>query len=112
MNIINAGQKLGDVTVGLLTDEAIATKKRLPFMDFQQRFEVVSNIKGVDTVIPQNTPDYRPNLRKLKPDFVVHGDDWSIDAKQQVIDTISEWDGKLIELKYTEGSQVLCCMKN
>lgn len=103
LNIIKEGQKRGDVIVGLLTDEAIASKKRLPFMDYEQRFEVVSNIKGVDKVVPQDTPDYRPNLRKLKPDFVVHGDDWRKEAKQQVVDTISKWGGKLIELKYTEG---------
>ncbi len=103
LNIIKEGQKRGDVIVGLLTDEAIASKKRLPFMDYEQRFEVVSNIKGVDKVVPQDTPDYRPNLRKLKPDFVVHGDDWRKEAKQQVVDTISKWGGKLVELKYTEG---------
>jgi phosphoenolpyruvate mutase len=103
LNIIKKGQKLGEVTVGLLTDEAVASKKRLPFMNYEQRFEVVSNIKGVDKVIPQNTSDYRPNLRKLKPDFVVHGDDWRKEARQQVLDTISEWDGKLVEVKYTDG---------
>jgi phosphoenolpyruvate mutase len=103
LNIIKEGQKLGEVTVGLLTDEAVASKKRLPFMDYKQRFEVVSNIKGVDKVIPQSTPDYRPNLHKLKPDFVVHGDDWRKESKQQVVDTISEWEGKLVEVKYTEG---------
>lgn len=103
LNIIKEGQKLGEVVIGLLTDEAVASKKRLPFMNYQQRLEVVSNIKGVDKVIPQNTSDYRPNLRKLKPDFVVHGDDWRNEARQQVVDTISEWNGKLIEVKYTEG---------
>jgi phosphoenolpyruvate phosphomutase / 2-hydroxyethylphosphonate cytidylyltransferase len=103
LNIIKEGQKIGSVTVGLLTDEAVASKNRLPFMDYQQRLEVISNIKGVDNVIPQTTPDYRPNLRKLKPDFVVHGNDWRKEAKQQVVDTIAEWGGKLVELEYTEG---------
>src|SRR5690606_14063350 len=103
LNIIKEGQKLGDVTVGLLTDEAVARKKRLPYMSYEQRFAVVSNIKGVGKVIPQNTSDYHPNLRKLKPDFVVHGDDWRTEAKQQVLDTLSEWDGKLVEVGYTEG---------
>lgn len=103
LNIIKEGQKLGSITIGLLTDQAVASKKRLPLMDYGQRFEVVSNIKGVDRVVPQDTPDYRPNLRKLKPDFVVHGDDWRKEAKQQVVDTLSEWGGKLIELHYTDG---------
>lgn len=103
LNIIKEGQKLGEVTIGLLTDEAVASKKRLPYMSYDQRLKVISNIKGVDKVIPQNTSDYRPNLLKLKPDFVVHGDDWRKEAKQQVIDTISKWSGRLVELKYTEG---------
>jgi phosphoenolpyruvate phosphomutase len=103
LNIIKEGQKLGEVTIGLLTDEAVASKKRLPYMNYDQRLEVISNIKGVDKVIPQNTSDYRPNLLMLKPDFVVHGDDWRKEARQQVIDTISKWNGRLVELKYTEG---------
>lgn len=103
LNIIKEGQKLGEVIVGLLTDEAIASKKRLPFMNYQQRFEVISSLKGVDKVVPQTTPDYRPNLLKLKPDYVVHGNDWRKQAKQQVVDTITEWGGKLVELEYTDG---------
>ena len=66
----------GTLTVGLLTDKAIASYKRLPFMTFEQRKEVIQNIKGVDEVIPQETLDYVPNLEKLKPDYVLHGDDW------------------------------------
>ena len=76
MNIIKKATSLGSVTVGLLTDSAISDYKRLPFMSFEQRKEVIENIKGVDNVIPQDTLDYKPNLRRLKPDFVVHGDDW------------------------------------
>lgn len=103
LNIINEGKKRGEVTIGLLTDKAVATKKRVPFMTYEQRFEVVSNIRGVKNVIAQESPDYRPNLEKLRPDFVVHGNDWSVEAKQQVIDTISQWNGQVIELEYTEG---------
>lgn len=108
LNIIKKGRELGDVVVGLLTDQAVASKKRLPHMTYEQRFEVVSNIKGVDRVIPQDTPDYRPNLLKLKPDYVVHGDDWNevglrAKGKQQVTETISAWGGQLVELQYTEG---------
>lgn len=54
----------------------MASYKRLPYLNYEQRAEIVSNIKGVDNVIPQTTLDYVPNLLKLKPDFVVHGDDW------------------------------------
>jgi len=107
MNIIKEASKLGDVMVGLLTDKAIASYKRLPYMTYEQRKDIVENIKGVIEVIPQNTLDYRPNLSKIKPDIVVHGDDWKegVQAKirQQVIDTLSQWDGKLVEIAYTEG---------
>lgn len=103
MNIIARGNELGDVVVGLLTDEAIAQKKRLPFMEYAQRYSVISSIRGVTQVIPQPTPSYVPNLRALKPDYVVHGDDWSAQAKKSVLNTITTWGGELVEVAYTEG---------
>lgn len=107
INILNIAAKYGDVIVGLLTDSAITSYKRLPYMTFEQRKIVISNIRGVKEVISQNSLDYRPNLEKIKPDFVVHGDDWKngIQAKtrKQVADTIAKWGGVLIEPKYTDG---------
>ena len=107
LNIIHEGLKLGEVTIGLLTDEAIAGYKRLPLIAFNERKLIVENLKGVEKVIPQNTLDYVPNLIKLKPDFVVHGDDWKTgvqkEVRQQVIDTLAKWGGKLIEPNYTKG---------
>jgi phosphoenolpyruvate mutase len=107
LKIIDEGQKRGEVIIGLLTDQAISSYKRLPFMDYQQRLEVIKNVKGVDKVVSQTTLDYRPNLRKLKPDYVIHGTDWrkgvQKQTRQQVIDTIAEWNGSLIEPEYTEG---------
>ena len=76
LNIIKEAGKLGEVTVGRLTDKAIASYKRLPYLSFDQRKIIVENIKGVDKVIAQETLDYVPNLKLLKPDYVVHGDDW------------------------------------
>ena len=105
-NIVHNAAQLGEVTVGVLT-EAIASYKRLPYMSFEQRRIVVENLKGVTRVIPQSTLDYRPNLRELRPDYVVHGDDWQTGVqartRQQVIDTLGEWGGELIELAYTPG---------
>lgn len=107
INIINEGTKLGEVTVGLLTDEAIASYKRLPYLTYEQRKAIVDNIKGVQHVMPQNTLDYTANLRKIKPDYVVHGDDWRTGVqaviRQKVIKTLKEWGGKLIEIPYTQG---------
>ena len=107
MNILKEAAQLGDVTVGLLTDKAIASYKRMPFMSFELRKEVIENIKGVSSVIAQETLDYRPNLQKIKPDIVVHGDDWKegvqIKTRQQVIDTLADWGGELVEIAYTHG---------
>ena len=107
LNILNVAAKLGAVIVGVLTDEAVASYKRLPYMTYEQRAEVVSNIKAVDRVIAQNTLDYSVNLRQIKPDFVVHADDWKEgvqkNTRQNVIDVISEWGGELIEVPYTTG---------
>lgn len=107
INIIREAAKLGEVTIGLLTDKAIASYKRLPYMSFQHRKSVIENIKGVVSVISQDTLDYRDNLNLIKPDYVVHGDDWregvQSKTRQQVIDTLSKWNGKLIEVPYTKG---------
>lgn len=107
LNVIKRAAELGEVTVGLLTDTAIASYKRLPYMNYSHREIVISQIKGVSNVIPQETLDYRPNLRLLKPHYVVHGDDWregvQSQTRAQVIDTLSEWGGELVEVGYSEG---------
>ena len=107
LNIIKEASKLGTVIVGVLTDAAIASYKRLPYLNYDQRAEIVANIKGVDRVIPQTTLDYVPNLRMLKPDFVVHGDDWKEGVqkmtRQRIIEAMAEWGGKVIDIPYTQG---------
>lgn len=107
LNIIKEASKLGKVTIGLLTDKAIASYKRLPTLKYEQRKIVIENIKGVDQVVPQEELDYTQNLEKYKPHFVVHGDDWKkgvqSKTRQKVIDTLAQWNGKLIEVPYTQG---------
>ena len=107
LNIIHEANKLGRVVVGVLTDEAIASYKRLPYLTYEQRSEIVANLKGVDEVIPQSTLDYVPNLEKIRPDYVLHGDDWKQGVqqktRQRVIDCISQWGGKVIDIPYTQG---------
>jgi len=107
LNIIKRAESLGTVVVGLLTDEAIASYKRMPAIKFDNRKTIVENLKGVSRVVPQDTLSYTKNLRSLKPDYVVHGDDWKTGVqgviRQQVIDTLSEWGGELIEIPYTSG---------
>ena len=107
INILKKANTLGDVTVGLLTDEAIASYKNIPHLDFKRRKIIIQNIKYVKKVIPQSTLDYVPNLNLLKPDFVVHGDDWKKGVQKKtrdrVIKTLKKWSGKLIEPKYTKN---------
>jgi phosphoenolpyruvate phosphomutase len=107
VSIIQKAAELGEVTIGLLTDAAIASYKRLPYMSFDQRLAVVSALSGVSKVVAQETLDYRPNLVKIKPDFVVHGDDWRTGVQSTVRDavlaTLESWGGKLVEFPYTEG---------
>ena len=107
MNILKEASKYGNVIVGLLTDKAIASYKRLPSLTYDQRKEIISNIKHVFTVIPQHTLDYTENLKAYKPDYVVHGDDWKQgvqkEVRQKVINTLSKWGGELIEIPYTKG---------
>ena len=106
INIIEEGAKYGDVVIGLLTDEAIATYKRVPLLDWESRKRVFENIKNVTEVVKQESLDYTDNLLKLKPDYVIHGDDWQKGIqsviRQKVIDTLDNWGGKLIEVPYTK----------
>ena len=107
LNVIGKARELGEVTIGLLTDAAIASYKRLPYMSYEQRKVVVENINGVARVVPQETLDYEPNLRQYTPDLVVHGDDWTSGVqartRQRVIEVLAEWGGELVEVPYTEG---------
>ena len=107
INILKIASKYGDVIVGLLTDEAIASYKNIPYLNYNRRKIIVQNIKYVKKVIPQNTLSYVPNLNLIRPDFVVHGDDWKKGVQKKtrddVIKTLKRWSGKLIEPKYTKN---------
>tara|TARA_B100000965_G_scaffold24483_1_gene18336 strand:- start:2228 stop:3538 length:1311 start_codon:yes stop_codon:yes gene_type:complete len=107
VNILKIANKLGEVTVGLLTDKAISSYKSIPYLDYKRRKIIIQNLKYVNKVIPQNTLDYIPNLKLLKPDYVVHGDDWKKGVqkktREKVIKTLKIWSGKLIEPKYTKN---------
>ncbi len=106
INILKKASSFGDVTVGLLTDDAISSYKNIPYLDYKRRKIIIQNIQYVKKVIPQNTLDYVSNLEILKPDFVVHGDDWKTGiqkkTRDRVLKTLKKWSGKLIEPKYTK----------
>jgi len=107
INIINEGAKYGDVIIGLFTDKAIATHKRLPYLTYEQREIVVRSIHGVSDVVPQDDWSYVPNLVKYKPDYIIHGDDWLEGPdkyiRDEVFKTMEDLGGKVIEIPYTKG---------
>ena len=106
INIIKKAEELGEVMVGLFTDEAIATYKKPPYMTYEDRKVVIENIKGVSRVVPQITRDYEENLRKYKPDYMVHGTDWReplADVREKAISILAEWGGEIVEPEYTKN---------
>lgn len=107
INIINEGAKYGDVIIGLFTDKAIATHKRLPYLTYEQRETVVRSIHGVSDVVPQDDWSYVPNLVKYKPDYIIHGDDWLEGPDKYIRDEVFKvmegLGGKVIEIPYTKG---------
>ena len=110
LNVLNEARKLGDVIVGLHTDKVIRGYWRNPIMKYEERKKVVENIKGVIEVIPQDILNQVPNLRKIKPDYVLHGDDWregeQREIRDKVIEVLKEWEGKLVEVPYTKGVSI------
>lgn len=107
INIIKKGAEYGEVMIGLFTDKAIATHRRLPYMTYEQRKAVIESIKGVGQIVPQDEWSYVPNLRKYRPEYIIHGDDWKsgVDAelRREVFEVMNELGGKVIEIPYTKG---------
>jgi len=107
INILTEATKYGEVVIGLLTDSAIAAHKRLPYLTYEQRKQVVENLKGVARVVPQEDWSYIPNLKKLKPDYIIHGDDWKTGSLSKIRDEVyalmKAQGGEVIEVPYTRG---------
>jgi phosphoenolpyruvate phosphomutase len=107
VNIIRQGSRYGEVLVGLLTDTAITRYKRLPYLNYEQRRQVVESLRDVSRVVAQEEWSYVPNLRKYKPDYIIHGDDWKTGIlareREEVYRVMQELGGKVIEIPYTPG---------
>lgn len=105
LNIINEAKKYGHLTIGVLSDEAMIRFDRYPTISFEERFEMYKNLPEVDEVIIQNTVSYKTILEELKPDYVIHGDNWKTNeqasVREDVIKTLQQWNGELIEVPYT-----------
>ena len=107
MAIINKAKRLGRLIIGVLSDEAVASYKRFPMIPYEERKALLENIAGVERVIEQKTLSYVDNLRTLKPDYVVHGNEWcegfQKPIRQEVCEVLSEYGGKLIEYPYSNN---------
>jgi len=107
INIIKTASEYGFVVVGLLSDEAIATYKRPCVLSYDQRKTVIESLRDVGMVVVQRTLSYKDNLEVIRPDYVLHADDWisgpQVKIREEVIETINKWRGILIEIPYTEG---------
>ena len=109
MAIIKKAQTLGRLTIGVLSDEAVASYKRFPLIPFEERKSLIENISGVERVVEQKTLSYSDLLRRLKPDYVVHGDDW-VDGFQrpirdEVVSVLAEYGGELVEFPYSRDAK-------
>ncbi len=106
-NLLQEARRHGDIIVGLLTDSAVAERKRIPYLSYGQREAVARSLAGVTMVIPQNEWDDSVNIATLRPDVVVHGDDWCLGRDQEIRDKViralDEYGGRLIEISYTPG---------
>ena len=103
--IIKKAQKLGKVIVGVLSDEAVASYKRLPLIPAEERKVMFENIAGVSQVVYQDTLSYHDNLNKYKPAIVVHGNDWcqgfQKPIRDEVVSILASYGGKLVEFPYS-----------
>ena len=105
--IINKARRLGRLFIGILSDEAVASYKRFPLIPFSERKALFENLAGVERVVEQKTLSYAENLRSLRPDYVVHGNDWcegfQKPIRQEVCNILTEYGGKLVEYPYSEN---------
>lgn len=103
--IINKARRLGRLIIGILSDEAVSSYKRYPLIPYEERKALFSNMAGVEKVVEQKSLSYRENLEALKPDYVVHGDDWKegfqLPIRQEVCEVLAEYGGKLVEYPYS-----------
>ncbi|WP_373265166.1 phosphoenolpyruvate mutase [Hungatella hathewayi] len=100
--IIDRAAELGELTVGVLSDEAIMSYRGCPILTYEERCHVISHLNGVSHVIKKDTLGYEKVIRELRPDYVVHGDRWNRNTKQKILELLGQYGGELVEFPYTE----------
>lgn len=103
--IIEKAAELGELTVGVLSDEAIMSYRGYPILTFEERCEVITHIKGVAKVVKKDSLGYEKIIDELRPDYVVHSDRWRGKTKEKIEGLLSQYGGELVEFPYTERSE-------
>ena len=110
LNIINNAKKYGKVIVGALSDEALVRYNKFPTLPLEERIKVYRETEGVDEVIVQNDMNYSDILSELKPDYILHGDNWKngpeSSIRGRVIEGLKSYGGELVEVGYTYNENV------
>ena len=110
INIIEKAAELGELTVGVLADDYVAMYEKYPILPLEERIKIIKSIKGVANVVVQEDIYYDAILRELKPDYVVHGDNWDVGyqkkVRQRVIEVLQEWNGELVEVPYYKSENL------
>lgn len=115
ISILRKAKRLGKVVVGVLSDEAVKTYRRSNIVPFEERKTLLENLRAVSAVVEQKTLSYATVLKELKPDFVVHGDNWKTGiqekVREEVIEILASYGGRLVEFPYA-GDQKLQEIEN
>lgn len=110
LNILHQAARYGRIVVGVLSDEAMVRYNRFPTVSFEQRLAMVKDLKQVDEVIVQNEVMYDAVIAALKPDYVIHGDNWLEGPMRAIRDNVEhllgEYGGKVIDVPYTYNENV------
>lgn len=110
LNLIRQAQKYGQVIVGVLSDEAKIRYERISMVSFEDRMRMVREIEGVSKVVVQNDIMYDEVIRNIRPDYVIHGDNWLRGSMKTVRDNVerllSEYGGQIIDVPYTYNENI------
>lgn len=105
ISIIEKAAELGELTIGILSDEAIMEYRGYPVLTYEERSKVISSIKGVSHVVKKDTLGYEKVIAELKPDYVVHGDKWNHKTKERLLKLLDQYGGELVEFPHSDNQE-------
>lgn len=110
LNIIENARKKGKVIVGCLSDKALIRYNKFPTVSQDERIRLYESIDGVDEVIVQDDMLYDDVIARIRPDYVIHGDNWKEGPEKVIRDhllgSLSTYGGELIDVPYTYNEKV------